>query len=282
MESVDALEKINSKLIPKYLNIVTFNVWFAPLMMKERMEGIMQMLMAREELPDVMCFQEVTDEALEFIASHELIRKEYYLSDSPNDYYTTVDPYGVLMAVRKGLPVRRMFYNTLPSRMYRACLSVELNDGKESFCISTVHLESLASTDMRFKQLDVISEFQQAFDNAVLCGDFNFDSERNYDEDYLPYLENDYLNNENWKSYTDIWKELKYPSNELGKTFDTSVNTMLKGQKEELMRYDRVMLKSKSWKPTFVELLGTSPIQTNPDIFLSDHFGICTRIEKSD
>ncbi|KAG2389598.1 hypothetical protein C9374_014158 [Naegleria lovaniensis] len=299
--------------MPSQLRILTFNIWFDPYMMKERMDGLMSEIFPSannnlvfssfpsvgSNIPDVLCFQEVTTQSLEMIAQHPMIRNNYYLSDSPDDAFCSVYPYGVLMAVKKTLPIRKLFYNTMPSKMNRAALSVEIGNSQyqhENIIVTTVHLESLSNADLRFQQLDVIANFQIPYSHAIICGDFNFDSERNYDENYLPYLENSYLtSNAHLKQYQDVWKMLKYP-NDLGKTFDTTANAMLAKCSHEVMRYDRVLLKSflipsrhtqlkKYWKPIHIELLGTKPIGYDQNrkiaISISDHFGILTVMENA-
>ncbi|KAF0979785.1 hypothetical protein FDP41_000938 [Naegleria fowleri] len=316
LETVDEIAQLTATHeMPSQLRILTFNIWFDAYMMKERMDGLMNEIFQRtfnvnnhnfsssssfqtisSPIPDVLCFQEVTTQSLEMIAQHPIIRNNYYLSDSPDDAFCSVYPYGVLMAVKKTLPIRKLFYNTLPSNMYRAALSVEIGNSQMQFqnmIVTTVHLESLSNADLRFQQLDVISNFQIPYSQAIICGDFNFDSERNYDENYLPYLENSYLtSNVHLRQYQDVWKSLKYP-NDLGKTFDTKSNAMLAKYSHEVMRYDRVLLKSlmvpsqhtqlkKYWKPIHIELLGTKPIaydQNRNPICISDHFGILTIIE---
>jgi tyrosyl-DNA phosphodiesterase 2 len=122
------------------------------------------------------------------------------------------------------------------------------------------------------------------YDTAILVGDFNFDSTRNFNEggDYLGYicalviltrLENEVLV-EILPQYVDTWP-LLHP-NDKGYTYDSEVNSVIKHY--EQMRYDRVMIRSKTWVPTHISLLGNQPIKTN--LFPSDHFGLCATFTK--
>jgi endonuclease/exonuclease/phosphatase family metal-dependent hydrolase len=117
-------------------------------------------------------------------------------------------------------------------------------------------------------------------------GDFNFDSERHFSElDPSPLEETDSLQ-ALFPDYLDAWRSLKYQSGDLGKTFDTDINEMLKymRHRHEKMRYDRIMLKSKShngtWKLKKVDMLGDKPFVTEKGcpVHISDHFGLCLDI----
>jgi len=107
-------------------------------------------------------------------------------------------------------------------------------------------------------------------------GDFNFDSEIGYFG----------AEPENWilakyaPDFIDCWEALHYiegkpdPKND-GKTFDTRTNPNLSNHVEEVMRYDRVMLKSKTWQVTHCKIVGNRP--TN-GVCISDHYGLYTEL----
>jgi len=118
-------------------------------------------------------------------------------------------------------------------------------------------------------------------DSFLLCGDFNFDSERNYNADDGKPLENESIR-EFFGDYIDVWPTVN--SHDDGKTFDTERNTMLRQPMPERMRYDRILLKSHRWRPAAMELIGTSAFMTdgivNPlDVFPSDHFGLYLELQ---
>jgi len=49
--------------------------------------------------------------------------------------------------------------------------------------------------------------------------------------------------------------------------------------KHRHVRFDRVLVKSRRWTATEVELLGTEPIAAGlPRVFPSDHFGVKCRL----
>jgi len=162
--------------------------------------------------------------------------------------------------------------------------------------ISTVHLESLSNADVRESQLRVCADVLQApsnIDSALLCGDFNFCSYRNFDA-RREGLENDVLGRV-LPAFVDLWPFLRHhnrsaPSTvvaeaggggggggaaaavaavaeeEKGYTFDTEINTMLEGKKHERMRYDRILFKRASGplpsplEPLSIQIVGDSPI----------------------
>lgn len=48
----------------------------------------------------------------------------------------------------------------------------------------------------------------------------------------------------------------------------------------EKVRFDRILLRGKRYRPRAVELLGTTPIApSTPDVFPSDHFGVTATLE---
>jgi len=176
----------------------------------------------------------------------------------------------------------------------------------QSLACATVHLESLNNEGTRKEQLRIAEHVLRPFDNAILVGDFNFDSSINfyqlllarssmidsqildpavpYPPDTVP-LENNNLGEifktEEW---IDVWPEL-HP-NEKGYSFDSAVNGMLLDI--EQMRYDRVIFRSKNktWIPKNISLLGTKRIENESaeihsdiPLFPSDHFGLVAMIE---
>ena len=278
LHSVEEIETLTmNNPAPTSLKVLTFNIWFDQYFNEQRTRAITDIIQQHD--PDVICLQEVTTRSIQYVCASTFIRQHYFASDSPDDDYSSVHPYGVWMGVKKNLPIKRIFFNTLPSGMCRAALSVEFQ--KSSMVVTTVHLESLDNTELRYKQLSIIAKFQRAYKNAVLCGDFNFDSERNY-TDYLPYLENDFLKT-NMSEYVDVWQVLKYP--ELGKTFDTTTNKMISNHQTEVMRYDRIILASaeSKWKAADIQMIGNQAIYVgqeyqNSKVYPSDHYGLVTTI----
>ncbi|KAL9644836.1 hypothetical protein ABK040_005318 [Willaertia magna] len=257
------------------LKIISFNIWFDLFKRIERTNEIINICKTKEA--DILCFQEVTPNTLQFISSNNYIQENFYLSDCKDENLQqqdlnlgkTVSPYGVMIAIKKTLPITNMFLNILPTRMSRSAVSVELeyessNKETKKMCFTTVHLESLSSEIFRAKQLYLISTFLKTYSTGFLCGDFNFDSDRNYkEEDFDKPLENNnlscFLND-----FKDLWQELK--PEDKGKTFDTEKNLMFLDHEKEVMRYDRMMFKSDDWIALNIELLGTEPFMTTEQV----------------
>lgn len=241
-----------------------------------------------------MCFQEVTKTFVDVARAIPWITAEYLSSDPELDG-STINSYGTLTLAKRNLfPT---FERTdFPSYMGRDLLiaRISLEEGCEVH-VGNVHLESLDSQFIREKQLLVCSE-KLPVGRSVLCGDFNFCSERNFIDDGRP-LNNDCLSRI-IPRYTDLWSTLR-PS-EHGYTFDSVTNSVI--GKFEQSRYDRVMasIDSISIHPRSIELIGTVPIRKSsstaasvsssadvmstpprrdaeePDLFASDHFGLYT------
>ena len=163
--------------------------------------------------------------------------------------------------------------------MGRKLHCVEIQLGQDVFCIGTVHLESLSSAALRKQQLEIISNHLSTYAHAILCGDFNFDSKRNYIAKSLP-LENDCLK-QYFSGYDDIWT-LLHPS-QAGYTFDTAKNANLAKHRPERMRYDRIMLRSGIYKAQSICLTGDKVIGDGKlkEVMPSDHFGLLCVVSKS-
>ena len=137
----------------------------------------------------------------------------------------------------------------LPTAMSRSLLLVKV----PGLTVGTVHLESLANPRMREEQLRQCAGILAPCSNAMLVGDFNFDSERNFKAPHEP-LENDALSL--LQDFTDLWPTLR--PGEPGKTFDSRLNPYI-GEYEQ-MRYDRVMVKLEAWTTEQIRLVGDEPL----------------------
>lgn len=180
-------------------------------------------------------------------------------------------------------------------------------DMGQTFQVGTVHLESLGNPDLRAQQLEISNRVLKSSTSAILCGDFNFCSYRNYSK-RVTILENSYLPTR-LPGYVDIWEEIypasvdrdrQLPSTEEirtgaasqadtitdpGFTFDSETNPMLYNY--EQMRYDRIMLRSRRWQAIDIQILGRDPIffdsiGGNPIAVPSDHYGLVTTMQLVD
>ena len=234
------------------LDLVTFNVFFGEHHRDARQEALLGLL---EELdPDVIGLQEATPELVERIERAAWL--EAYTRSDPE-----VHPHGLLCLSR--VPVRRFVRHPLRSMFGRELLIAELED----LAIGIVHLESTRGLSaQRRAQLASIFPRLAVYTDAVLMGDLNLCSS---------WDENGALD----PAYVDVWPAI-HPEHP-GWTEDTDINLMRKelrgGHKQ--VRFDRVLLRSASWRATEIELVGTRPVaSTSPLVFPSDHFGLRARL----
>eukprot|EP01064_Diplonema_japonicum_P018315 TRINITY_DN2700_c0_g2_i2.p1 TRINITY_DN2700_c0_g2~~TRINITY_DN2700_c0_g2_i2.p1 ORF type:complete len:326 (+),score=54.30 TRINITY_DN2700_c0_g2_i2:29-1006(+) len=229
------------------LKVVSYNIWFDQLAFDSRTNAIIKIL--RETTADVVCLQEVTPSSWGILVNNPFIRSTFYAADPHAEH---LGHYGV--AILSRYPIESAgswpFENT---SMGRSLLEIVISVKGEKIRIGCVHLESLNNPGRRRDQLLLCTKIlENGFSGKgmILCGDFNFDSKRNFNPAATP-LENDILRSiPSWK---DTWEACN--PNERGLTFDTTTNLMLSGQ--EHMRYDRILA---TFLPSRVSLLGNTPI----------------------
>jgi endonuclease/exonuclease/phosphatase family metal-dependent hydrolase len=236
------------------LSIATFNSWFDDYHATQRYLAIADLLSRRA--PDVMVFQEVTPTALTVFLAQPWIREGYRRAEVTGG---DLGNYGMLLLSR--LPIDRVTYTRLPTRLSRGYLLADLVINGRSVAVAAIHLESgKASARLRARQLRRIFCSLRRSENAIVAGDFNM---------------RDAENGRVGAPFRDVWTVLR-PHDD-GFTEDTSINLMRldsKG-KHRQVRFDRVLLKGDAWVPAHVELLGTEPISSAlPRVFPSDHFGV--------
>jgi tyrosyl-DNA phosphodiesterase 2 len=240
------------------LTLTTFNIWFNSYFADERYGAIAQLL--SRDLPDVMVFQEVTPSALTLLLAQPWIQEQYLRAAVVGD---GVGNYGMLMLSR--LPITRVTYTRLRTRLARGFLRAELTINGRPQVLCSVHLESgKAAARLRGWQLRGLFRALRTAENAVILGDFNM------------------RDNENGRiaaGYCDVWPALR--PHEDGFTEDTSINLMRfdSKNKHRQVRFDRVLVKGPAWAPADIELVGTVPVSTAlPRVFPSDHFGVRCRL----
>mmetsp|Transcript_80394 Transcript_80394/g.222395 ORF Transcript_80394/g.222395 Transcript_80394/m.222395 type:complete len:309 (-) Transcript_80394:41-967(-) len=262
--------------------VVTWNVWFDRRARFRRWSAVLREALAMA--PHVLCLQEVTPELAELIDASAWLSQRFHTSALQNSY-------DVLTLVRKDLAVR-WWVVPIPTTLGRRCLVADVSAaidppkclGEPSHLagvvrVANVHLESMKEhADMRARQLEAIFPAinpRAAPDTddvhlAVLCGDFNFCSSWDENEQVLQ------------SGFEDAWAYLR--EHEPGFTEDTARNAMLleaKGKTKQV-RFDRVLLRTSEAMPVgkgaaeLIELLGTEPLAE--DLWPSDHFGLFARI----
>lgn len=240
------------------LTVATFNIWFNEFYAPERYRAICDVL-ARNR-PDVMVFQEVTPQALTTFLDQPWIREHYRRAEFTGDGLN----YGMLLLSR--LPVNRVTYASLPTRLDRGFLVADFTVNAQDLRVAAIHLESgKAASGLRARQLRMIFRSLRRSESALVLGDFN-----------MRDTENGIIS----RDYRDVWPTLR-PDDD-GFTEDTSINLMRYDMKNKHrhVRFDRVLVKGDQWVATHIELLGTKPIDDAlPRVFPSDHFGVLCRFE---
>jgi len=188
---------------------------------------------------------------------------------------STVNPYGVMILSKH--PIKQLSWLIMPTGMFRKALIAEYLINNEQFLVTTVHLESLANAPLREEQLKYISKVLIPCAHSLFMGDFNIDSTQSYTGGE-PTENNNIANYYPPSKFLDVWPTL-HPD-QIGYTFDSKHNEMLRPVPAERMRYDRIFLGSENtngnkWKATHIEILGTVAIENQKEkIYPSDHFGL--------
>jgi hypothetical protein len=220
------------------------------------------LLITLEKRPDVACFQEVLQEFADMVSCHPLVKELYHVSPFASSSY------GVLTIVKK-IHNPKFSFVDFPTMMGRELLKATFEKDQHRVEVGNVHLESLSSERTRAEQLRICAKELSQAELAILVGDFNFCSERNFHHTPDAPLENEILKT-TLPDFLDLWKHIPRPSparssNSAGEgqvrdstpkkgasltspesrlqgyTFDSLANPMI--GHEERMRYDRVMAK---------------------------------------
>lgn len=240
---------------PSTLTLVTWNTWFGRTKFRERSAALLDELSWRA--PEVIALQEATEELVELLVAHPIIRAHYQLSDIDGSSFDPYAGYGVLLLSK--IPFVSAGLLHLPSRMGRRLLVGQLSNG---LCLATVHLESTAECSaQRAEQLQIIQPFLAgSAEDVVLMGDMNFAPEAPAETAVLD------------PSFVDGWS-LRKPIDP-GYSVDSLRNDLRRrigGHTQK--RIDRVFVRGARWQLDDISLTGTSPID-QAGTFTSDHFGL--------
>ena len=171
---------------------------------------------------------------------------------------------------------------------------------KTKIAVATSHLESLDNQKIRQSQIRETAGHLKNFPRAVFCGDFNFDATKTYGDwnrakkNLSPFksfenLENHVLNQElGHLNFVDTWDFLKTSAGaeplDLGLTFDGFTNPGLVQDRDERMRYDRIM--ATGLEPIKIDVIGKEtltfdqdPTGTDLNVKISDHYGVVAEFE---
>lgn len=245
------------------LSFLTYNVWHDTATLEERSTELLKIL--QQSSADFICLQEVTKPFLSLLQESDWVREQYFMPDLSVENYTTL--------ILSRLPCQ-FFMKKWPTRMERFLLYAELEINGVLTAVATVHLESLANSRYRKKQLDITYQDLSSYSKCLILGDFNFDWA----------TENKNLSTE----YVDVWPYLNS---------GISGCTVQKSHDFIAWRPDRVLMKkNQKYKPLMIEKVGMEPIPRFKDSVQtsspkqgesiiqtpSDHFGLRFIVELLD
>ena len=253
--------KAGGALTSSGLKLVTWNVFFGNVMKLQRYEKIMQESLSKS--PDIICFQEVTDDFIKVLKENPQIRNDFLIVPGDEKMYVPKHNwYGVTICVRKtfGKPVL-VEETEVPTRMGRAWLSVVFQRKGETLAVSTIHAESLSSAGTRKQQFETIGKYGEKYDQHIICGDFNISG--GMESKNIPSVFEDCWLESNNGEETLTWNHQSNPTIHASNPSDNW-----------MARCDRVMLAgAKSGKKYEMSLIGTEKT-VEGKYCPSDHFGL--------
>ncbi|KAL8468998.1 hypothetical protein ACS0TY_031992 [Phlomoides rotata] len=272
----------------KMWKFLSYNVWFREdLEMHNRMLALGNLIQMHS--PDVICLQEVTPTSYE-IFQQSGWWKGYRCSIANQGDFTA----GYFCIQLSKLPVKsyssRPFHNSIMGR--ELCVAEVEIQPDTIIVVATSHLESPCPgpptwdqmlSKERVVQANEAVKFLEKNQNAIFCGDMNWDDKL---DGPFPLLD----------GWIDAWTELR--PGEVGWTYDTRSNKMLSGNRALQKRLDRFICKLKDFKIGRIEMIGRDAIpglsyvkekkvrgqvkEMELPVLPSDHYGLLLTIYPSD
>lgn len=232
------------KEIHSEIKLLTYNVYGFRLKKTKRFQSLMGIIYSSDA--DVVALQEVSSSFLKNLLGQKWVRKRYYGILFPSKK----TPHGGLYTLSK-YPIEKYHYVHLPSKKCRRALLTYIHIRGNPVAIANVHLESkLRDNYLRAKQLEIIFSMLKNAANAVILGDFNFGEGEQPESSYLD------------RRYIDLWRSLRCGSP--GYTWNMKKNWLARRNAfrgERSRRIDRILIKSKRWRPQDIRIVGTKPIR---------------------
>ncbi|MBE7440661.1 MAG: endonuclease/exonuclease/phosphatase family protein [Spirochaetales bacterium] len=162
----------------------------------------------------------------------------------------------------KETKVRRL--ERAPYQRWRYALLAVIDYPGQPIAVGNVHLESiLGAAAVRKQQIQETRSLLDPYRHSVLLGDFNFGDGA---------LEENHL----YQDFTDLWLRLR--PGQPGYTWDMEKSWMARiyaFRGESSRRLDRILVRSDTFRPVAVSLVGESPLYFHRgSLFASDHFGV--------
>jgi tyrosyl-DNA phosphodiesterase 2 len=270
------------------LRVLTWNVWFQPVKMRERIEAIGKII--KENDPHIIFLQEVTPEIMEVTFKSEWFKKRGYKC-AQNILGLLQLPYFVLVISKLQFRKPGLTHDFINSSMGRSLRLEYLKYKDITITAASTHLESPVGPWVQGGREDMFSpqrkaQLRQSFEvigEKCLKGDFCiFGGDMNWN-DVLKRKRNDGLLPlpSGWK---DCWLEDPTHKGDPGYTYDAKSNAMLLGYLKN--RLDRIFWKGESFSLNRVEMIGkeaipgvmylkkTKSTEKMLPVLPSDHYGL--------
>lgn len=242
------------------LKVLTYNVWFEDHEFAERTVALLNLIDSSDA--DFVCLQEVTSPFASALANDPRLTAKYFFPSKQVSSYT------VLILAKFPVVFSEL---SLSTRMGRSLAAAHFKLNGEPSIVSTVHLESLDNARLRKQQLETIFPYISSSSTfSILCGDFNF---------HHTWPEQTNLQ----ADFVDAWEALHNLTTDPG-------FTMPANRHFAPWRPDRIMVRSSTWRPISVEIIGREPLAKyqhypDPTPFIdnivktpSDHYGVITSL----
>ena len=256
----------------KQISLLTWNLWYPSVKMRERMEALGQIVQELE--PDILAFQEVTLQNLALLRNQSWFSKYHLI---PPDISNEVDHSVVILSV---FVVDKWFPHPFKKAPYRnrKIVTAELKNAVSSpkFVIAVTHLvHARYNTLQRELQLKETLQVLSSYDNVCVMGDMNIQSGTTAVDGVVVLP----------SSWIDAWLSLPGNTDSNGYTFDQSENPFAAPKRSSnatiiKARVDRVFCKLSGFQVKEMRIVGDK--LTKSKIVPSDHYGLFTVIEQSE
>lgn len=266
-------------------------------------------------IPDIICLQEATHLVID--AVHKKIPNYYkfskieamILSQTSEEYLNTmlIDGYLIIFSKWNFVSKELLSIGSHPSD---GIIRVVLNTQKELgffLTLFNVHLpggsfarpehELIAKEKGRIEHLTQLNVMTSNTKEAIIAGDFNYDSNNKNAIEYNMSIE--YIQ----RCTVDVWTLLKgflttgATEDEIVNTFRSAIKIKPKNDKK-VARYDKIIYKGMNLSPVSIDIIGNQPIPqvvpidgkdslgdkyiTHAHLFPSDHFGLVSNFIRAD
>jgi endonuclease/exonuclease/phosphatase family metal-dependent hydrolase len=157
------------------------------------------------------------------------------------------------------------FYEVLPGGQERTVLYGVVQLADRQLLVATMHMESpLDAGAIRAAQLSTIFKQVGSLPEVIVLGDFNFGDGREPESASLD------------PTFVDLWRDLR--PGDPSFTWNMEQSPLARKNSffgESSGRIDRILMRSATWAPHDIRILGDGPIDpARPDLYPSDHFGL--------